>query len=457
MNLNSFKAYDVRGRIPDEINDDLAYKIGQAYAAFVKPRSVAVGRDIRLSSAQLLQALTRGLLDSGVDVVDIGLCGTEGVYFATAAERFDGGIMVTASHNPPDYNGMKFVREGSRPISADTGLKDMAAMIREGRLPAPAAKPGTRRTLDTSAKYVDHLLGYVDRSRLRKLKVVVDAGNGGAGLFVDKLEPHLPFEFVKVRHDPDGTFPNGVPNPMLEENRKPTIDAIRRSGADVGLAWDGDFDRCFFFDETGRFIEGYYLVGLLALAALEREKGARIVHDPRLTWNTIEIVRQYGGTPVLCKSGHAFIKQKMREVDGAYGGEMSAHHYFRDFAYCDSGMIPWLQVLERICTSGKSLAELVSERMRLFPCSGEINNRVPDGKGAIALVQRHYEKQAASIDFTDGLSMEFGDWRLNLRGSNTEPLIRLNVESRGSADLLQQKTGEVLDLLRTVGAVPADH
>ena len=457
MNLNSFKAYDVRGRIPDEINDDLAYKIGQAYAAFVKPRSVAVGRDIRLSSAQLLQALTRGLLDSGVDVVDIGLCGTEGVYFATAAERFDGGIMVTASHNPPDYNGMKFVREGSRPISADTGLKDMAAMIREGRLPAPAAKPGTRRTLDTSAKYVDHLLGYVDRSRLRKLKVVVDAGNGGAGLFVDKLEPHLPFELVKVRHDPDGTFPNGVPNPMLEENRKPTIDAIRRSGADVGLAWDGDFDRCFFFDETGRFIEGYYLVGLLAQTALEREKGARIVHDPRLTWNTIEIVRQYGGTPVLCKSGHAFIKQKMREVDGAYGGEMSAHHYFRDFAYCDSGMIPWLQVLERICTSGKSLAELVSERMRLFPCSGEINNRVPDGKGAIALVQRHYEKQAASIDFTDGLSMEFGDWRLNLRGSNTEPLIRLNVESRGSADLLQQKTGEVLDLLRTVGAVPADH
>ena len=457
MNLSSFKAYDVRGRIPDEINEDLAYKIGQAYAGFVKPRTVAVGRDIRLSSAQLADALVRGLNDSGVDVADIGLCGTEGVYFATAAEQFDGGIMVTASHNPPDYNGMKFVREGSRPISADTGLKDMAAMIREGRLPPRAAKAGVRRPLDTSAKYVDHLLGYVDRSKLRKLKVVVDPGNGGAGLFVDRLEPHLPFEFVKVRHQPDGTFPNGVPNPMLEENRKPTIEAIRRSGADVGLAWDGDFDRCFFFDETGRFIEGYYLVGLLAQSALEREKGARIVHDPRLTWNTIEIVRQYGGTPVLCKSGHAFIKQKMREVDGAYGGEMSAHHYFRDFAYCDSGMIPWLQVLERICTSGKSLAELVSERMRLFPCSGEINNRVPDGKGAIALVQRHYETQAASIDFTDGLSMEFGDWRLNLRGSNTEPLIRLNVESRGSADLLQQKTGEVLDLLRTVGAVPADH
>jgi len=457
VNLNSFKAYDVRGRIPDEINDDLAYKIGQAYAGFVKPRQVAVGRDIRLTSAQLAEALMRGLLDSGVDVVDIGLCGTEGVYFATAAEKFDGGIMVTASHNPPDYNGMKFVREDSRPISADTGLKDMAAMIRDGTLPQPAAQPGKRRALDTNPQYIEHLLGYVDRSKLRRLKVVVNAGNGGAGLVVDRLEPHLPFEFVKVHHAPDGTFPNGVPNPMLEENRKPTIEAIRRTGADVGLAWDGDFDRCFFFDDSGRFIEGYYLVGLLAQSALEREPGARIVHDPRLTWNTLEIVRQYGGKAVLCKSGHAFIKQKMREVDGAYGGEMSAHHYFRNFAYCDSGMIPWLLVLERICTSGKSLSELVSERMKLFPCSGEINNRVPDGKAAIALVQRKYEESAASVDFTDGLSMEFPDWRLNLRASNTEPLIRLNVESRGSESLMQAKTAEVLGLLASVGAVPADH
>jgi phosphomannomutase len=457
MNLSSFKAYDVRGRIPDEINEDLAYKIGQAYAGFVKPKTVAVGRDIRLTSAQLAEALMRGLTDSGVDVVDIGLCGTEGVYFATAAEKFDGGIMVTASHNPPDYNGMKFVREGSRPISADTGLKDMAAMIRDGALPAGAAKPGARRSQDTNAQYVEHLLSYVDRSRLRKLKVVVNAGNGGAGMVVDRLEPHLPFEFIKVHHQPDGTFPNGVPNPMLEENRKPTVDAIRRSGADVGLAWDGDFDRCFFFDDSGRFIEGYYLVGLLAQSALEREPGARIVHDPRLTWNTLEIVRQHGGKAVLCKSGHAFIKQKMREVDGAYGGEMSAHHYFRNFAYCDSGMIPWLLVLERICHSGKSLSELVSERMRLFPCSGEINNRVPDGKAAISLVQRNYEKSATSVDFTDGLSMEFADWRLNLRASNTEPLIRLNVESRGSESLMQAKTAEVLGLLASQGAVPADH
>ena len=463
MNLSAFKAYDIRGRIPDEINEDLARAVGRAYAGFVKPKRVVVGHDMRLTSPALAAALTQGLLESGVDVYDIGLCGTEGVYYATAAGdgaggAFDGGIMVTASHNPPDYNGMKFVREGSRPISADTGLKEMAAMIREGRLPMPAAQAGTRHTLDTRARYIDHLLSYIDRSKLRRLKVVVDPGNGGAGPFVDLLAPHLPFEFIKVRHAPDGNFPNGVPNPMLEANRAPTIEAIRKHGADVGLAWDGDFDRCFFFDHTGRFIEGYYLVGLLAQSFLEREPGARIVHDPRLTWNTLDIVRTHGGVPVLCKSGHAFIKQKMREVDGAYGGEMSAHHYFRDFAYCDSGMVPWLLVLERICASGKSLADLVGERMRLFPCSGEINRRIPDVPGAIKAVQAHYAAQATSVDHTDGLSMEFGDaWRLNLRGSNTEPLIRLNVESRGSAALMQDKTAEVLALLATRGAVAADH
>ena len=456
ITISGFKAYDLRGRIPSELNEDVAYRVGRAYAEFVKPQKVIVGRDIRLSSEELCNALTQGLLDSGVDVYDIGLCGTEVVYFATFAKEMDGGIMVTASHNPPDYNGMKFVREGSRPISGDTGLQEIRAIAESGRFTTPA-RVGERFAIDIMPEYIEHLLSYVDRATLKPLRVVVHAGNGGAGLFVENLEPHLPFEFVKVRHQPDGTFPNGVPNPMLEENRQPTIEAIRRSGADVGLAWDGDFDRCFFFDETGRFIEGYYLVGLLAQSALEREKGARIVHDPRLTWNTLEIVREFGGVPVLCKSGHAFIKQKMREVDGAYGGEMSAHHYFRNFAYCDSGMIPWLLVLERICLSGKSLSELVSERMRLFPCSGEINNRVPDGKAALALVQRSYEKQAVSLDFTDGLSMEFDGWRLNLRSSNTEPLIRLNVESRGSEALMQEKTAEVLALLAQAGAVSSDH
>jgi len=448
--LTSFKAYDVRGRIPDEINEPLAYDIGRAYAAFVQPRTVAVGHDIRLSSPGLAAALTRGLTESGADVLDIGLWGTEGVYFATAAEQLDGGIMVTASHNPPDYNGMKFVRAQSRPISADTGLKDLQRLIEARTLPAPAARQGTKRPLDIRARYVEHLLACTDTAQLRKLKVVVNAGNGGAGLIIDLLEPHLPFEFVKIQHAPDGRFPHGVPNPMLEENRAVTSRAVLDSGADIGLAWDGDYDRCFFFDEQGQFIEGYYLVGLLAEVFLRREPAARIVHDPRLTWNTLEIVRRLGGQPVLCKSGHAFIKQKMREVDAAYGGEMSAHHYFRNFYYCDSGMLPWLAVLQVMCERGAPLSQLVGERMRLFPASGEINRQLEgDAKSVLARVQRHYESGASAVDFTDGLSVEFADWRFNLRASNTEPLVRLNVESRADVALMQAKTRELLQRIES--------
>ncbi|HTB64772.1 MAG TPA: phosphomannomutase CpsG [Steroidobacteraceae bacterium] len=447
--LTAFKAYDVRGRIPDEINEPLAYDIGRAYAGFVQPRTVAVGYDIRQTSPGLARALTRGLTESGVDVLDIGLCGTEGSYFATWQWQLDGGIMVTASHNPPDYNGMKFVREGARPISADTGLKDIEAAIAAGKYPARAAQAGTLQSLDIRARFVQHLLGYIDPDRLTPLKVVVNAGNGGAGLIVDLLQPHLPFEFIKLNHKPDGSFPHGVPNPMLEENRDTTRKAVLASGADVGLAWDGDYDRCFFFDEEGTFIEGYYLVGLLAEVFLKREAGARIVHDPRLTWNTIDVVTRAGGVPVLSKSGHAFIKQKMREVDGAYGGEMSAHHYFRTFAYCDSGMIPWLLVLQVICDSGKTLSQLVGDRMRLFPASGEINTHLEGpSQAVISRVQQVYAGGALNVDFTDGLSVEFAQWRFNLRGSNTEPLVRLNVESRGSTALMQEKTAELLRLIR---------
>ena len=446
--LDSFKAYDVRGRIPDEINDSLAYDIGRAYAAFVKPHRVAVGHDIRLSSPQLAAALKNGLRDCGTDVLDIGLWGTEGAYFATFAAKLDGGVMVTASHNPPDYNGMKFVREEARPISADTGLREMRALIEGGKLPGKAAREGSEHPLDIRGDYLRHLLGYVDVWRLRPLKVVVNAGNGGAGLIIDALEPHLPFEFIKVNHEPDGTFPHGVPNPMLEENRAATSQAVRASGADVGLAWDGDYDRCFFFDASGRFIEGYYLVGLLAETFLRGEPGARIVHDPRLTWNTLDIVQRAGGTPVLCKSGHAFIKQKMREADAVYGGEMSAHHYFRRFSYCDSGMIPWLLVLAVISERGQPLSALLGERMRLFPASGEINRHLTsDTRSILARVRAHYESAARAIDLTDGLSMEFAEWRFNLRGSNTEPLVLLNVESRGSEPLMREKTAEVLKLI----------
>ncbi|HMI36391.1 MAG TPA: phosphomannomutase CpsG [Steroidobacteraceae bacterium] len=447
MNLSCFKAYDVRGRIPTELNEELVYKIGGSYAGFVKPRRVAVGRDIRATSQTLSAALIRGLNDSGVDVEDIGLCGTEGVYFATFSAMLDGGIMVTASHNPPDYNGLKFVREGSRPISADTGLQQMRAMIEGGQLPPRAGRPGKVKALDISERYLEHLLGYVKSARLRRLKVVVNAGNGGAGLVLDQLEPRLPFEFIKVHHQPDSSFPNGVPNPMLEENRRSTVEAMRASGADIGLAWDGDFDRCFFFDEHGGFVEGYYLVGLLAEAFLKRYPGARIVHDPRLTWNTIDIVRRCGGKAVMCRSGHAFIKQSMREVDAVYGGEMSAHHYFRDFAYCDSGMIPWLLVLAVMCETGKTLGELVGERQRLFPASGEINREIADVKAVTARVRDHYAATAVGVDHTDGLSMEFDQWRLNLRGSNTEPLVRLNVEARGSEALMRERTDEVLRLM----------
>ena len=444
--ISGFKAYDYRGRIPGELNPQVAYLIGRAYAAFLKPQRVIVGRDIRLSSNELCASLTQGLLDAGVDVYDIGLCGTEGVYFATFSEGMDGGIMVTASHNPPDYNGMKFVREQSRPISGDTGLKEIQRLAEAGDFPV-ATRMGQRHTLDIQAQYVEHLLSYLDCPALRKLKVVVNAGNGGAGAVVDQLEPHLPFEFVKLNHQPDGTFPNGVPNPMIEENRAATSDAIRRQGADLGIAWDGDFDRCFLFDETGAFIEGYYIVGLLASVFLKREAGARIVHDPRLTWATVDMIESLGGKAVMSRSGHAFMKDVMRQSDAAYGGEMSAHHYFRRFGYCDSGQIPWLLVTQILCESGRSLSSLVAERIRLYPASGEINRRVKDAPATIREAQAVYGPMARSVDFTDGLSMEFDTWRFNLRSSNTEPLIRLNVESRGDEPLMQQKTAELLALI----------
>jgi len=447
MNLsNCFKAYDVRGRIPEELNPESAYAIGRAYAEWLKPKRVAVGRDIRLSSGELAEALIRGLTDSGADVVDIGLCGTEGVYFATFSQGLDGGIMVTASHNPPDYNGMKFVREQSKPISGDTGLQDIRKLAEAGRFTGPAGK-GTVIPFDIASSYREHLLGYLDRKALKPLTIVSNPGNGGAGLVVDLLEPDLPFRFVKVHHEPDGSFPHGVPNPMLEENRAATSDAVVQQKADLGIAFDGDFDRCFFFDEQGTFIEGYYIVGLLASVFLQRFPGGRIVHDPRLTWNTLEIVAQHGGTAVQCKSGHAFIKQVMREVDAVYGGEMSAHHYFRDFAYCDSGIIPWLVMGQVLSETGQPLSALIGERMRLFPASGEINRKLADQQAAIAAVQARYVPQALKVETVDGLSVEFDRWRFNLRSSNTEPLVRLNVESRGDTALMQDKTQEILALL----------
>jgi len=446
IQINCFKAYDVRGRVPDQLNEDIAYRIGRSFVQFLGAKSVVVGHDIRLSSPALSAALVRGLREQGADVIDIGLCGTEEVYFATFHLGVDGGIAVTASHNPMDYNGMKFVREGSRPISGDTGLKEIQALAESGNFAAPP-RAGNYQEQSTRDAYVQHLLGYVDRATLKPLKLVINAGNGGAGLVMDALEKHLPFQLVKVHHQPDGSFPNGVPNPLLEENRGSTIDALKASGADMGIAWDGDFDRCFFFDEKGNFIEGYYVVGLLAEAFLARNKGAAIVHDPRLTWNTLAICEQFGGRAVQSKTGHAFIKERMRKEDAVYGGEMSAHHYFRDFAYCDSGMIPWLLVAGLVCSSGKPLSQLVEERMRAYPVSGEINREIADPKAAIARARNRYVGEALHEDNTDGLSLEFADWRFNLRMSNTEPVVRLNVETRGNQALMEQRRDELVALL----------
>jgi phosphomannomutase len=441
-----FKAYDIRGRVPEELNEELAYKVGKAYALVVKPKKVVVGMDVRDSSESLSSALANGLMDMGVDVYHIGLCGTEEVYFSTFHYEMDGGIMVTASHNPLGYNGMKFVREQSKPISGDTGLNNIKDLV-YGDMPE-ATGGGQLHSLEHRADYVKHLLGYVDADKLKKLKVVINAGNGCAGPAMDAMEQFLPIELIKVHHEPDGTFPNGIPNPLLEENRFSTSDAVIKHKADLGIAWDGDFDRCFFFDEKGDFIEGYYIVAMLAEGVLKLEKGAKIVHDPRLLWNTVDVVTECGGQPVLSKTGHAFIKERMRLENAAYGGEMSAHHYFRDFAYCDSGMIPWLLVVALLSAKGVSMSSLVEGYIKKFPVSGEINSKVSDAKLKITEIEAFYKADAKEIDYTDGVSMDMGEWRFNLRMSNTEPLLRLNVESRGDVALMEQKRDELLGMIR---------
>ncbi len=437
------KAYDIRGRVPADLDADLARRLGHATALELGEGACAVGRDVRESSPELAAAVAQGLMAGGCDVIDIGLCGTEQVYHAVQHLGLAGGIMVTASHNPLGWNGMKLVREDAKPISGDTGLHDIGRRAAAGDLPAAAA-PGSLEKRDLSAAYADTLLGFVDTDLLKPLKIVVNAGNGCAGPALDLLEPRLPVEMIRVHHDPDPTFPNGIPNPLLPENREATAAAVRAHGADLGLAWDGDFDRCFFFDDAGEFVEGYYLVGLLARGALRAAPGSRIIHDPRLTWNTIDVVRAAGGTPVMSKTGHAFIKERMRAEDAVYGGEMSAHHYFRDFAYCDSGMIPWLLVIQEMGVSGKGLAELVGDMQAAYPASGEINRRMDDPEAVLAAAEAKWASGAEAVHHVDGLSVEHADWRFNLRMSNTEPLVRLNVEARGDEALMRARTEEIL-------------
>ncbi|MFW1857369.1 phosphomannomutase CpsG [Acinetobacter defluvii] len=432
--LTCFKAYDIRGKLGTELNNDIAYKIGRAYGQIYQPKTVVVGCDVRLTSEALKKATIRGLNDAGVNVLDLGMTGTEEVYFGAFHLDVQGGIEITASHNPMDYNGMKLVRENARPISADTGLKDIQALAETEQFLEVTPK-GTTQKYNILPEFIDHLMTYLDPSKIRPLKLVLNAGNGAAGHVVDAIEDkfkqlNIPVEFIKIHNNPNGTFPNGIPNPILIENRDSTRDAVLEHQADMGIAWDGDFDRCFLFDEKGQFIEGYYIVGLLAQAFLLKQSGEKIVHDPRLVWNTFDIVEKYQGTAIQSKSGHAFIKDVMREHNAVYGGEMSAHHYFRDFAYCDSGMIPWLLAISVVSETGQSLSTLVEDMIKKFPCSGEINFKVADTQQTIQKIFEHFADQKPEIDQTDGVSLDFGAWRLNVRVSNTEPLLRLNIESR---------------------------
>lgn len=454
--LTCFKAYDIRGKLGEELNEDIAYRIGRAYGEFLKPKKIVLGGDVRLTSESLKMALSRGLQDAGVSTVDIGLSGTEEIYFATTFLNVDGGIEVTASHNPMDYNGMKLVRENSKPISGDSGLRDIQRLAEANIFTdIDISSRGSYEKIDILDYYIDKIMSFVDISNFtQSLKIVVNSGNGAAGHVIDALEKRfqnakIDIEFIKIHHIPDGNFPNGIPNPLLPECRQDTTDAIIKYNADMGIAFDGDFDRCFLFDENGRFIEGYYIVGLLAEAFLEKNPGSKVIHDPRLSWNTVDIVNMAGGIPIMSKTGHAFIKERMRIEDAVYGGEMSAHHYFRDFSYCDSGMIPWLLVTELLCNKNKSLGQLVDKRMKAYPASGEINSLLENPKQAISNILEKYKKDAISIDHTDGISLEFENWRFNLRSSNTEPVVRLNVESRDNTELMVEKTNEILSLLRS--------
>ncbi|MDQ8960277.1 phosphomannomutase CpsG [Acinetobacter baumannii] len=432
--LTCFKAYDIRGKLGTELNVEIAYKIGRAYGQIYQPKTVVVGCDIRLSSEDLKQATIKGLNDAGVDVLDLGMTGTEEVYFGAFHLDVQGGIEITASHNPMDYNGMKLVREKARPIGADSGLKEIRLLAESGNFNEVTAKGKTEK-YHILPEYIDHLMSYIDPSKIRPLKLVMNAGNGAAGHVVDAIEAkfkqlNLPVELIKIHNDADGTFPNGIPNPILVENRDSTRNAVIEHHADMGIAWDGDFDRCFLFDEKGQFIEGYYIVGLLAQAFLLKQSGEKIVHDPRLVWNTFDVIEQYQGEAIQSKSGHSYIKEKMREHNAVYGGEMSAHHYFRDFAYCDSGMIPWLLAISVLSETQQTLSSLVESMIEKFPCSGEINFKVADTQATIQKIFDHFADQNPAIDETDGVSLNFGVWRLNVRASNTEPLLRLNIESR---------------------------
>ena len=451
--LTCFKAYDIRGEIGVNIDEGIAYRIGRAVAQHLDAKAVVMGFDARASSPAFAVAVARGVMDAGSDVLDIGMAGTEEMYWAVTEFGACAGIEVTASHNPINYNGMKIVKSQSRPLE-DAGDFQVIKALASSQEWASVGKFGNEFDRSTEARkaYVERVLSFVDAKALRPLKIVVNSGNGAAGPTFDAIADRLlalraPLDFIRVHHTTDATFPNGIPNPLLPQNHPATADVVRAEAADFAVAFDGDFDRCFFFDEAGQFVPGEYVVGLLASIFLEKEAGANIVHDPRVVWNTQNIIAQNGGVAVQSKTGHAFIKQVMRAREAVYGGEMSAHHYFRDFAYCDSGMIPWLLIAELLSRSGRSLGDWVKDRFAAFPSSGEMNFKVADAGKTIENVLSAYRADAFSIDETDGVSLAFDDWRFNLRRSNTEPLLRLNVEGKGNADTLAAHVSTIADVL----------
>ena len=452
--LTCFKAYDVRGELGVNFDATIAYRIGRAAAQHFQAKSIVIGLDTRETSPELAAAVMHGICDSGSNVFSLGLAGTEEMYWAVTEFNACAGIEITASHNPINYNGLKIVKSGSQPLDDQEDFQAIK-MLAENQTWVENRPKGSIQDISKEArkKYVQRVLSLLNHSNLKPLKIVINSGNGAAGPTFDAIADELgrigsPLEFVPVHHEPDHTFPNGIPNPLLPENHSATGNVVKHERADFGVAFDGDFDRCFFFDASGEFVPGEYVVGLLASIFLDKEAGAKIVHDPRVIWNTQDIVSDKSGFAVQSKTGHAFIKQTMRAHEAVYGGEMSAHHYFRDFAYCDSGMIPWLLMAELISTSGKSLGDLVSDRFRKFPSSGEQNFTVTDPDRVIAAILAKYG-DAAELDDMDGVSLSFPDWRFNLRKSNTEPLIRLNVEARGEQAGLDQKVINLKKLIES--------
>jgi phosphomannomutase len=439
-----FKAYDVRGIYPTELDEDGARAIGRAYVEQFSPERIAVGRDMRLSSPSMAAALMAGAAEAGADVLDIGLVGTEMLYFAVGENGLDGGVMVTASHNPKDYTGMKIVRAGALPVGGDSGLLDVRDRALAG--PSGSTRPASIRTLDIWPAFVDRVLSFIDPAALRPLKVVIDAANGMAGRMLPPVLERLPIEAVACYFEPDGSFPNHEPNPLLPENREFIVQKTLDEGADLGVAFDGDADRCFFVDDTGEFVPGDFATALLAQSVLEKEPGATVIYDVRASWAVPETIERAGGTALVNRVGHAFIKERMREVGAAFAGEVSGHYYFRDFSQADTGVVPFLVMLERISKGGTKLSELLRPFRERYFITGELNTPVADVPGTLAGLEQRFGHDG-SVSHLDGLSVEAPDWHFNVRPSNTEPLLRLNLEAR-SQELMERKRDEVLAVIR---------